>query len=409
MNYIILIGIALFFLVSAIHDGAMGWDFGEGRMDFRIVNGDYTLRVRADGDGDVDLAPDGSGVTALPDGGSFDVRLARNGTDRRVLFSSPAGTIERQFFVNGEEQPWGPEADRFVTEVMPIVLRETAINHEARVAWLIANRGQDGVLAEIELIHSDFAQRVYSVEYARAAVIEPADFDRLMRTTANMGSDFDLRTALSEIHDEEMPTGEQFVALLGAGATLGSDFDARTLLEHVGPRMPNTPEAVTAYLNLADTIGSDFDLRLALTPIVANVELGDELVARAIDVASGQIGSDFDLFTLLGEAAPRVGASETLARAYTSAASSIGGDFELRGALTALAERADLTAGGWVALLDSAQSLGGDFDCAELLTTVAPKLPDDAAVIAAYRAAMRTIGSDFDQGRAAAALVRAGF
>jgi len=407
MNYVILAGIALFFLVSALQDGAMGWDFGEGRMDFRITNADYTLRVRSDSD--VDLAPDGSGVTGLPGDGSFDVRLARNGTDRRVLFSSPEATIERQFFVNGEEQTWGPEADRFVTEVMPTVLRETAINHEARVAWLLANRGQGGVLDEIELIKSDFAQRAYSVEYARAAAIAPADFDRLMRSTADIGSDFDLRTTLSEIHDEELPTGEQFVGLLRAGTSLGSDFDARTLLEHVGPRMPNTSEAVTAYLNLADTIGSDFDMRLALTPIVTNVALGDDLVARAIDVANGEIGSDFDLFTLLGEAAPRVGASETLARAYTSAAASIGGDFELRSALTALAERADLTAAGWVALLDSARSINSDFDCAELLTTVAPKLPNDDAVIAAYRAALRTIGSDFDQGRAAAALIRAGF
>ena len=407
MNYVILIGIALFFLVSALHDGAMGWNFGEGRMDFNVADADYRLRVRSDSD--VDLAADGTGVTGLPDGGSFDVRLVRNGTERRVLFSSPEGTIERQFFISGEEQAWGPEADRFVAEVMPIVLRETAINHEARVAWLIANRGQDGVLDEIELINSDFAQRVYSVEYSQVAAIAPADFDRLMRITTNIGSDFELRTTLSEIHDEEMPTGEQFVGLLRAGTTLGSDFDARTLLEHVGPRMPNTPEAVTAYLDLADTIGSDFDMRLALTPLVTNVALGDDLVARAIGVARGQIGSDFDLFTLLGEAAPRVGASDVLALAYTSAAASIGGDFELREALTALAERADLSPAGWVALLDSAQSLGGDFDCAELLTTVAPKLPDDAAVIAAYRAAMRTIGGDFDQGRAAAALVRAGF
>ena len=60
MNYIILIGIALFLLVGALHDGAMGWDFGEGRMDFRVATGDHTLRVR--GDSDVDLEPDGTGV-----------------------------------------------------------------------------------------------------------------------------------------------------------------------------------------------------------------------------------------------------------------------------------------------------------------------------------------------------------
>ncbi len=66
----------------------------------------------------------------------------------------------------------------------------------------------------------------------------------------NMSSDFDLRTTLSEVYDEEMPTGDQFVALLAAGTSSSSDFDARTLLEHVGSRMPNTAEATTAYLDL---------------------------------------------------------------------------------------------------------------------------------------------------------------
>jgi hypothetical protein len=408
MNYIILAGIALFFLASALRDGDMGWGFRHGQMDFRIVDDDYRVRVR--GSSDVDLAVDGSGVTTLPTGHTFEAHLTRRGQDRRILYSSPEGTIQRQFFVDGDEQPWGPEADRFVTEVMPIVLRETAINFEQRVAWLIDNRGQSGLLDEIELINSDFAQRTYSVQYARAETLAPADFERLMRiVAANMGSDFDLRTTLTEVHDEERPTGEQLTALLAAGASLGSDFDARSLLEHVGARLPNTPEAVSAYLDLAKTIGSDFDLRLALTPMVSHPDIDDTLVARAIDLAGEELASDFDLFTLLTEAAPRVGASDALALAYTSAADSIASDFHLRMALTTLAERAQLTPAGWQALLKAARSLGSDFDCATLLVTVAPSLPHDDAVVAAYRDAMRTIAGDFDQGRAAAALVRAGF
>src|SRR5687768_13638228 len=152
MNYAILVGIALFFLASAIRDGSMGWDFGDGPMNFRITDGDYTLRVR--GEGDIDLAPDGSGVAALSTPSSLDVRMTRDGTDRRAIFTSADGTIERQFFLEGEEQPWGPEADRFVTEAMPIVLRETGISFEERVAWLLQNRGQNSLLDEIELIHS---------------------------------------------------------------------------------------------------------------------------------------------------------------------------------------------------------------------------------------------------------------
>jgi hypothetical protein len=402
MNYVILIGIALFFLVTAVRDGAMGWDFRDGHMNFRISDGDYTLRVRSEGN--VDLDPDGSGVTALSRRGSLDLALTRNGTDRRVVYTSTDGTIERQFFLEGEEQPWGPEADRFVTEVMPIVLRETAINADERVAWLIENRGQDGLLDEIELINSDFAQRVYSVEYAKAATIAPADFDRLMGLARdNLSSDFELRLTLTETYNEEQPAGAQLVALLAAGTRLDSDFEARLLLQHVAARMPNTPEATTAYLDVLATIDSDFEMRLALSPMVTREELADDLVARSIEIAGLEINSDFELRVLLGPAASRVGTSDALARAYTSAATSINSDFEHRLALMALANGAELTPEGWRLLLESAREIGSDFECAILLQSVAPRLPRDEAVVAAFRATLNTIDGEFERQRAAGA------
>jgi hypothetical protein len=248
------------------------------------------------------------------------------------------------------------------------------------------------------------------VQYAKVAEIAPADLQRLIGALGrDMSSDFDLRTTLTQIYDEERPDGASFVALLTAGKSLGSDFDARVLLEHVGPRLPNTREATTAYLDVAATINSDFDLRTALTPFVSRRELDDDHIARAIDLAGDEISSDFDLRVLLAEAAPRVGASDTLARAYTEAASAINSDFDHRQALTILADRADLSAEGWRLLLDSAaQGLGSDFDCATVLVTVAPSLPADDAVVTAYRRAMDTIGSDFDRQRALVALDDAG-
>lgn len=406
MNYVILIGIALFFIATAIRDGAMGWGFRGDSMNFRIDDGNYSLRVKADGE--MDLEPDGSGVTALDSGGSFDISMRRDGLDRRVLFTSPEGTIERQFFVEGDEQPWGPEADRFVAEVMPIVLRETAINAGERVAWLIANRGDAGLLDEVDLIQSDFAQRVYAVEYAQTAEIASANFERLMKMTAdNMSSDFDVRTTLIEVFDAQMPTGDSFAALLEAGETISSDFDARTVLEHVGPSMPRSPEAAASYLDLAATISSDFDMRLALQPLLTRPDVDDEIVARAIGVAANEISSDFDLRTLLAEVANRVGQSDTLARAYTTAAGSISSDFDQRLTLTALADNAELTPAGWQMVLETARDISSDFDAATLLAELVPHLPRDEAVIEAYRETLDTIDNDFDRGRAAAALEEA--
>lgn len=402
MNWIILIGLALYFVANGT---PTGWRFAnDGSMNVRIsVDGD-SVTVRSEGD--IDLAPDGSGVAGLANGAYLDIRVARGGSARRVRFEGENGVIARQFFVGGDEQAWGPGADGFVADVMPIVLRETAINADERVAWLLENRGHAGLLDEIDLIHSDFAQRVYSVRVAESGPIAPADFLRLIGAAAgNMGSDFDLRTTLLAVYDAQAPTDELFAALLAAGRTLDSDFDARTLLTTLGPRMPSSAAAADAYLEVAATIGSDFDLRLALGPIVSQPNLPDEFIVRAIDLARGEIGSDFDLRTLLKDAAARVGGSDALARAYTAAAKTIGSDFDQKGALLALAADADLTPAGWRMLLESAQEIGGDFECATLLTAVAPRLPNDESVLAAYRATLATVGGDFERQRAAAALV----
>ena len=69
MNYVILIGIALFFVLTAIRNGDAGWDFRNNALNFRISDGDYSLRVK--GEGDLGLAPDGSGLASLDRGGSW--------------------------------------------------------------------------------------------------------------------------------------------------------------------------------------------------------------------------------------------------------------------------------------------------------------------------------------------------
>jgi len=404
MNWAILIGIALFFIVTAVRNGESGWDFGSNRsLSIGITVDGQTFDIRAEGD--VDTAPDGSGVLALDEDGFLDIRTTRGGDQLRARFTGSNGDVVREFWVDGEAQPWGPEADRFIADTMPVLLRETAIDAPERVAWLLANGGPTRLIDEIALIQSDFAQRLYTLQYSETATIAPADFARLMSLAENnMASDFELRVTLTAVHEQQQPTGESLIALLNAGRGLGSDFEARVLLQAVSESLRNTPEAATAYLDLAAAIGSDFELRNALMPVVMNDALSDEVVGKAIEVGASQLGSDFELRMLLAPAASRVGRSDTLAQAYTTASKSIGSDFELRNALMTLAGSAELTPVGWKALLETGQQIDGDFECAMLLMAVAPNLPQDADVIEAYRTTLATIGSDFERQRAALAL-----
>ena len=207
MNYVILIGLALFFVatsfVTARWDGTSARRLDElpHRRRQRTRCGSRPT-ARSISSPTAAVSPRSTGA------GSFDVSMRRNGLDRRVLFTSPDGTIERQFFVEGDEQPWGPRP----TASSPKRCRSCCARRPSTPASAsrgsIASRGDDGPARRDRLDPPDFAQRVYSVEYAQTAR------DRGCRLRAahdddpdHMSSDFDVRTTLIEVFDAQMPTG----------------------------------------------------------------------------------------------------------------------------------------------------------------------------------------------------------
>ena len=132
MNWAILTGIVLFLAAAAALECGP-WHYANDDT-FALHIDDVDSHVAIEGRGVIDLAPDASGVTALGADGYLDLGSDVGGIARRVRFSNSNGTIARQFWVGREERRWGADADSLVAELMPIVLRETAIDVEARVA-----------------------------------------------------------------------------------------------------------------------------------------------------------------------------------------------------------------------------------------------------------------------------------
>ena len=220
---------------------------------------------------------------------------------------------------------------------MPIVLRETALSYEERVAWLIENRGQHGVLDEIELIQSDFAQRVYSRGIAQTAEIAPADFDRLMRGAATTSAP----TSICARRSARSTTRSSRRRAVRRAARGRHEPELRLRRPRAArarrPAHADTPEATTAYLDVAATIDSDFDLRTALHPS-SRARRSATTSSRAPSMSpADEIDSDFDLRHVARRRPRRVSAHRTtLARAYTSRQRSIDSDFDHREALTTL-------------------------------------------------------------------------
>jgi beta-lactamase regulating signal transducer with metallopeptidase domain len=363
------------------------------------------FRLNVDGRGDLDLAPDGTGVARMADGSVLDVTLELDGTSRRVRFEGENSAVTRQFWVSGRPQPWSAAADAFVAEVMPLVLRETGLNAEERVAWLLDNGGHDAVLDEVALIRSDGIQRRYTLVYAESGRVPDPQFARLMRlASGGIGSDGELRRVLVGVHESQRPTDARLEALIRAASTVGSDGEARRVLETVASALTGEAPAA-AFLDVAATVGSDGELRRVLLALFARADGSEALLARALDLAGRAIGSDGELRRVLEAVAARV-TTDDLARAYAEAVGTVGSDGEARRALVALAEDAVLSPAGWRWLLTAARDVGSDGECARVLLAAAQRLPRDADTIAAYHATLETIGSAGEYRRASEALPR---
>lgn len=375
-------------------------DNGARTMSLSFSDDDMRLKLKASGD--FVFAPDDSGLEHMGAGAALDLIQEAGGTKRRLVADGTSGGIDYTFYVDGEERPFDADARAWFADILPMVMRETAINAPERVEYILANDGHDGVIDEIAKIRSDFARRHYVEAYVATGDLPGGAYDRLIGETAKIGSDFELRHALAIIYDTQRPRGPQLASLIEAAAGIGSDFEMRQLLGGIAEDAVADEAVMTAYARAADGIGSDFELRQALQALM-EAGRGPRAVEIALPVAD-DIGSDFEMRSLLDAAAPLAVQSDAASRAWLDAAATIGSDFELRQALSSFAARGPASPATWQALLEAAKGIGSDHECASFLVTAAGHMPDDPAVEAAFRSVMETIGSDSDYRRVAKAI-----
>lgn len=375
-------------------------DDGTRIMSLSFSDRDMRLKLRASGD--FVFAPDDSGLEYMGPGAGLEVSQEVGGTERRLVAEGAGDGIAYTFYVDGKERPFDAEARSWFANILPMVMRETAINAPERVEYILENDGHDGVLDEISRIRSDFARRRYVEAYVATGALPANAYDRLLVEVAKTGSDFEMRNALGAIHDTQGPRGEQLADLIAVAGGIGSDFELRQLLSGLSGDEMADDAVVVAYAEAAKSIDSDFELRQALETLAGNGE-NPTAVEMALAI-SHKIGSDFEMRSLLEKVAAEAAGDEHLAGVWLEAAAGIGSDFELRWALSEFARAQPVSAPTWQALFETAKGIGSDHECASFLLEAADHMPDDTAVESAFRSVLETIGSDGEYRRVARAI-----
>ena len=324
--------------------------------------------------GVIEFTDDDRDVKALSSDGSLVIEERRGLSFRKLAFTpGRGGAVERAFYLNGSAQPFDPDGRAWAAEILPRVIRETAVGAPARVERILRQRGPIAVLDEVALMESDHAKRIYLEELIQRT----SDTEVLRRAAYSIGH---------KINSD----GEKAQALIAAGPVYLSKGDL-----------------TGDYFRAVSSINSDGEHRRVLGELLQRGYHGGAILALMLQ-SSARISSDGEKAWFLTQAARYYSEDDAVRPAWFKAAGTINSDGERRRALGALLNRRDLSKESLARLLDAAAKMDSDGERAWVLVQAAQEPLSDAAVRQAYFHAVAGMNSDGERRRVLGAVLQRG-
>jgi beta-lactamase regulating signal transducer with metallopeptidase domain len=328
------------------------------RMMIQISRGDCTMTVR--GEGELVFSDDDRDLARIADNGYFEIEERHGRTRRRVEIAEARGRLERRWFVDGGEQPYGDDARAWLGNAILVLVRRAGINAEARAIRILTTQGEDGLIAEIAQLQSDHvAGRYYRVLFERGT----------------------------------LSSGQLARLLADAAQRIESDHELGRVLATVAARGPMNAEVQRAYVRATDGLDSDHEHGRALEALVTS-GTADAGTLDAMLASAGRIESDYTRARVLLAVAARYPADRPLPASYLNAVGSMESDHERGRVLTQILQRDPLSAADRARVLGVVSRIGSDHTRSQVLMGVAGQAPLDDLTRDAFFAAVRDMDSD---------------
>ena len=412
--------------VGSRQSGNMTWSNDGEKLSVRWT-GAFRL---SDDEKDIEWVEDGATVT-ITDGVAVTSRIELRGT---------RNGIERQYFRNGSRRDYEPEGRAMLAAAIDKLIRHSGAFAKERVAKFLKRGGPDAVLAEIDrLDDSSYVRRVYYTELLKQAPPSDALLGRvLQRVPAELKSDYDKATLLTQAAELPAINDAHRVAIAKAVQSINSDYDQRRTLVAILNTRPLAPAVAAAVLAASESINSShdrsqvllavveqggltsattpafmtqvrkmssYDQRRVLTSVSSNSALAGNVALEAMKTA-GDIPSSHDQSTTLISLIERGGLTDATADTFFESAGRISSSHDLSRVLLKVLERPNVSNRIVEGLLRTAAKVSGSHDRANVLLSVLNHGPLSAEARKLYIAASRNMGSH-DENRVLAALVKA--
>lgn len=280
--------------------------------------------------GKAEFNDDYTDIKSVTEGGWV---IVEERTDRQwfryeVRRRDPAGQVTKAFYVNGAERPLDESAKSWLSRFVLEAVRQGGFDAEKRVQRLLAQRGVTGVLAEINLISSDYAQRRYYEVLIKQSNLDAASLRDVLRQAArDISSDYEQAQLL--IGAGSVLTGKDAAIqpFFDAVATINSDYERSRVLKTIMKQDAPSSALLVLVASSSKTISSDYERRGVLSALVKTKNHSDEVLRLLLDSAAA-MSSDYEKATLLMEVSNAYTGDARLKSEFLKVVETIKSDYE---------------------------------------------------------------------------------
>jgi hypothetical protein len=119
---------------------------------------DFNVEYR----GKVEIADDDTDIKGLSEDGYVEISKTVFGSKRSIIIESlGGGQLKKEYYEGRTKKSWEPDGRAWLREILPTVVRTTALGAESRINRYYAKGGVPAVMTEISRLQGDYVRSQY--------------------------------------------------------------------------------------------------------------------------------------------------------------------------------------------------------------------------------------------------------
>lgn len=255
--------------------------FSRGNQRITINKGgvsSFNVEVR----GKFELTDDDKDIKSMSADGYLEVTKTVFGS-RRTIIISPANTgLKREYYEGRTMVPFEPAGRKWMSEVLPELVRSTTIGAESRVNRFYQRGGTRAVLNEIKVLDGDYVKAHYGKVLVGLNLPEKDLPVVISEVTGEMESDHYRTEFLKNGMDKFLKNKEATQAVFAATQNMESDHYKTEVIKEALSAGPATIDGIKVILQATTKMESDHYKTEVLSALLRQNDLTDAMISEII-------------------------------------------------------------------------------------------------------------------------------